>query len=251
MYFYCIAVFLIAIFIWDSIVSFWAIPKYLVPTPKEVFLTYYSTMLDGTLLHHTIITLIETLIGFVTGVVLGIIPGYFMGKSRTIEKIFTPYIVAAECAPKISLAPLVVIWLGFGMISKIFLAALIVFFPIFVNMITGLHSIDKNLLELMKSNDAGAYDIFKKIEMPSCLPILFAAFKTGITLAIIGAVVGEFVGANGGLGYLTIYAAGLMNTPLVFAAILQLTIMGIILYSFMSWLEKKIIPWYNNENNGF
>lgn len=244
-----IAVFFLALLIWQAIIVIWDIPKYLLPSPGDVFSTYISTMMNGTLMTNTYITLTEALTGFVCGVALGIVLGYILGKSRLAEKIFTPYIVAAECAPKISLAPLVVIWLGFGMISKVFLAALIVFFPIFINMITGLHSIDKNLLELMKSNGAGAYDIFKKIEMPSCLPVLFAAFKMGITLAIIGAVVGEFVGASGGLGYLTIYAAGLMNTPLVFAAILQLTIMGILLYSLMSWLEKKIVPWYNNENN--
>jgi NitT/TauT family transport system permease protein len=142
-----------------------------------------------------------------------------------------------------------VIWLGFGMISKIFLAGVIVFFPIFICMITGLHSVDKNLLELMKSNRAGTWDIFNKIEIPSSLPILFAGFKTGITLAVIGAVVGEFVGARGGLGYLTIYAAGLMNTPLVFTAILQLTILGVLLYLLVSYLEKIIIPWYHSENN--
>jgi NitT/TauT family transport system permease protein len=206
-------------------------------------------MLNGTLLHHTYITLNETITGFILGAAIGIALGYPLGKSRLLEKIFTPYIVAAESAPKIALAPLVVIWLGFGMISKIFLAGVIVFFPIFICMITGLHSVDKNLLELMKSNRAGTWDIFNKIEIPSSLPILFAGFKTGITLAVIGAVVGEFVGARGGLGYLTIYAAGLMNTPLVFTAILQLTILGVLLYLLVSYLEKIIIPWYHSENN--
>jgi NitT/TauT family transport system ATP-binding protein len=244
-----IAVFLGMLILWESAILIWDIPKYLVPSPGDVFSTYVATTLNGTLLHHTYITLTETIIGFIIGASIGIALGYPLGKSRLLEKIFTPYIVAAESAPKISLAPLVVIWLGFGMISKVFLAGIIVFFPIFINMVTGIHSVDKNLLELMKSNGASKFDIFKKIEMPSSFPILFAGFKTGITLAVIGAVVGEFVGASGGLGYLTIYAAGLMNTPLVFTAILQLTILGILLYSFMSWLEKKIVPWYNNENN--
>lgn len=244
-----IAVFFCMLLIWQSIIWIWNVPKYLLPSPIDVGSTYITTLLNGTLLNHTYITLNETITGFILGAAIGIALGYPLGKSRLLEKIFTPYIVAAESAPKIALAPLVVIWLGFGMISKIFLAGVIVFFPIFICMITGLHSVDKNLLELMKSNGAGAWDIFKKIEIPSSLPILFAGFKTGITLAVIGAVVGEFVGASGGLGYLTIYAAGLMNTPLVFTAILQLTILGILLYSLVAYLEKIIIPWYNAENN--
>ena len=157
------------------------------------------------------------------------------------------YIVAAQTAPKIALAPLIVIWLGFGLSSKFFLVALIVFFPIFVNMITGVRSVDRNLLELMKSTGASRFDIFKKIEMPSALPMLFAGFKTGITLAVIGAVVGEFVGANAGLGYLTIYASGLMDTSQVFVAIFQLTLLGIVLYALVSFIEKKMMPWHEAE----
>ena len=244
-----ITVFFCMLLIWQSIIWIWNVPKYLLPSPIDVGSMYITTMLNGTILHHTYITLNETITGFILGAAIGIALGYPLGKSRLLEKIFTPYIVAAESAPKIALAPLVVIWLGFGMISKIFLAGVIVFFPIFICMITGLHSVDKNLLELMKSNRAGTWDIFNKIEIPSSLPILFAGFKTGITLAVIGAVVGEFVGARGGLGYLTIYAAGLMNTPLVFTAILQLTILGVLLYLLVSYLEKIIIPWYHSENN--
>ena len=244
-----LAVFVGILLIWESIILIWNVPKYLLPSPVDVFITYITMTLSGTLPYHTYITLTETLIGFVIGVSIGIALGYPLGKSKLLEKIFTPYIVAAESAPKISLAPLVVIWLGFGILSKVFLAGFIVFFPIFINMITGIHSVDKNLLELMKSNGAGAFDIFKKIEMPSSFPILFAGFKTGITLAVIGAVVGEFVGASAGLGYLTIYAAGLMNTPVVFTAILQLTLMGIVLFLVISYLERKIIPWYNKKDN--
>ncbi len=156
----------------------------------------------------------------------------------------SPYIVAAQTAPKIALAPLIVIWLGFRIASKFFLVALIVFFPIFVNMITGVRSVDRNLLELMRSTGASKFDIFWKIEIPGSLPMLFAGYKTGITLAVIGAVVGEFVGANAGLGYLTIYAAGLMDTTQVFVAIIQLTLLGISLYALISFIEKKLMPWY-------
>lgn len=242
-----IVVFLLAIGIWKGLTSLFHIPSFLLPPPEDVFFEYISLLMNGLLLKHTYVTLYETITGFLAGAAIGMLLGYPLAKSRKLERILSPYIVAAQTAPKIALAPLIVIWLGFGLSSKFFLVALIVFFPIFVNMITGMRSVDMNLLELMKSTGASKFDIFKKIEMPSSLPMLFAGFKTGITLAVIGAVVGEFVGANAGLGYLTIYAAGLMDTTQVFVAILQLTVLGIVLYALVSFIGKKLMPWHEIE----
>jgi len=242
-----IVVFLLAIGIWKGLTSLFHIPSFLLPPPEDVFFEYISLLMNGLLLKHTYVTLYETITGFLAGAAIGMLLGYPLAKSRKLERILSPYIVAAQTAPKIALAPLIVIWLGFGLSSKFFLVALIVFFPIFVNMITGMRSVDINLLELMKSTGASKFDIFKKIEMPSSLPMLFAGFKTGITLAVIGAVVGEFVGANAGLGYLTIYAAGLMDTTQVFVAILQLTVLGIVLYALVSFIGKKLMPWHEIE----
>ena len=136
------------------------------------------------------------------------------------------------------------IWFGFGIESKIVIGALVVFFPIVVNTITGVKSVDRNLLRLFKILGATRYQIFSKLEIPSALPILFAGFKIAITLAVIGAVVGEFAGANAGLGYLTIYAAGLMDTPTVFVALTQLALLGIILYAIICLAENIVIPWH-------
>lgn len=242
-----IVVLLLTIGIWKGLTSLFHIPSFLLPPPEDVFFEYISLLMNGLLLKHTYVTLCETITGFLAGAAIGMLLGYPLAKSRKLERILSPYIVAAQTAPKIALAPLIVIWLGFGLSSKFFLVALIVFFPIFVNMITGMRSVDRNLLELMKSTGASKFDIFKKIEMPSSLPMLFAGFKTGITLAVIGAVVGEFVGANAGLGYLTIYAAGLMDTTQVFVAILQLTVLGIVLYALVSFIGKKLMPWHEIE----
>ena len=242
-----IVVFLLTIGIWKGLTSLFHIPSFLLPPPEDVFFEYISLLMNGLLLKHTYVTLYETITGFLAGAAIGMLLGYPLAKSRKLERILSPYIVAAQTAPKIALAPLIVIWLGFGLSSKFFLVALIVFFPIFVNMITGMRSVDMNLLELMKSTGASKFDIFKKIEMPSSLPMLFAGFKTGITLAVIGAVVGEFVGANAGLGYLTIYAAGLMDTTQVFVAIFQLTVLGIVLYALVSFIGKKLMPWHEIE----
>ncbi len=242
-------IFLLSVGIWKGLTMIFNIPVFLLPPPEKVFIEYISLLSNGILLKHTLVTLNETIAGFLAGAAIGMLLGYPLAKSRKLEKILSPYIVAAQTAPKIALAPLIVIWLGFGMISKFFLVALIVFFPIFINMIAGIRSVDRNLLELMKSTKASKWDIFKKVEMPSSLPMLFAGFKTGVTLAVIGAVVGEFVGANAGLGYLTIYAAGLMNTSQVFVAIIQLTIIGIILYMIVSFIENRLIQWRESDAN--
>ncbi|RLE79144.1 MAG: ABC transporter ATP-binding protein [Thermoprotei archaeon] len=247
LYMMYILVFILFLALWKGVTLIFHIPKFLLPPPEDVFIEYFSLLLKGTLLKHTYVTLYETITGFLAGAAIGMILGYPLAKSRKLERILSPYIVAAQTAPKIALAPLIVIWLGFGIASKFFLVALIVFFPIFVNMITGVRAVDRNLLDLMRSTGAKAWDVFWKVELPSSLPVLFAGFKTGITLAVIGAVVGEFVGANAGLGYMTIYAAGMMDTTQVFVAILQLTILGICLYALISYIGRLLMPWYEEE----
>ncbi len=242
-----VLVFIFFVLLWKSIIFIFKFPEFILPQPETVFIEWYLLLKSGLLLDHTLVTLYETLAGFIIGVLLGLIPGYFIAKSKQVEQTLSPYLVALQTAPKIALAPLIVIWFGFGPLSKIVIVALIVFFPILVNTIVGIRSVDKNLLDLMKISGATRLQIFRLVELPAALPVLFAAFKTGITLAVIGAVVGEFVGANSGLGYLTIYAAGLMNTPQVFVAILQLTVLGIVLYLIIDVLENLIIPWYKNK----
>ncbi len=218
--FYQIFVFILFILLWKFVIFIFNFSDFILPQPEVVFIKWYELIKDGLLLKHTWVTLYETLAGFLFGVLLGIIPAYFIAKSKKIEQTISPYLIALQTAPKIALAPLIVIWFGFGELSKIVIVALIVFFPILVNAIVGIKSVDKNLLDLMKILKASRWQVFSEVELPSSLPVLFASFKTGITLAVIGAVVGEFVGANSGLGYLIIYAAGLMDTPQVFVAIL-------------------------------
>lgn len=237
-------VFILFIFIWKIAIFVFNFPEFILPQPETVFLSWITLFKSGQLLKHTGVTLYETLAGFVLGALLGIIPGYFIAKSKETEQILSPYLVALQTAPKIALAPLIIMWFGFGALSKIAIAALIVFFPILLNTVVGMRSVDKNLLDLMKILKASKAQVFLLIELPFSLPVLFAAFKTGITMAIIGSVIGEFVGSNAGLGYLIIYAAGIMDTTTVFLAIMQLTLLGIILYLIIDFLEGVIIPWY-------
>jgi NitT/TauT family transport system ATP-binding protein len=241
-----VLVFFIAL--WKAITWLFAIPAYLVPPPEDVFARYIA-MAGGTLWTHTWATLSETVLGFLAGATLGFVAGYAVAKCRRAEQIMMPYVVAAQTVPKIAFAPLVVIWFGFGMSSKVILGMLVVFFPILINTVLGMRSISEDKRELMSSVKATWWQVFTKLELYSMLPELFAGFKTGITLAVIGAVVGEFVGAKVGLGYLTTYAAGYLDTSRVFATLLQLSLMGIVLYGIVSLLERWLLPWRTNGNH--
>lgn len=241
------SVFLLAIGLWDLWTNLFNIPTYLVPAPYEVFEEYLHLLFSDILMKHTFVTLKEILLGFVAGSILGIGIGYPLAKSRKLERIFSPYVVAAQTVPKIAIAPLIVIWFGFGITSKIILVMFLAFFPIMINTMLGIKSLDENQIELFKSTGASKLQIFTKLELPSALPVMFAGFKTGITFAVIGAVVGEFIGSNAGLGYLTIYASGTMDTPQVFAAIIQLTLLGLVLYGFIALIGTRLMPW-NSED---
>ena len=239
-----ISVFIIFILLWKFVIYFFKFQEFILPAPERIFREYISLFENGLLLKHTLITLNETLFGFLIGSLIGIFLGYIIAKSKTLEQVLSPYVVAIQTVPIIALAPLIVIWFGFGIESKVIICALIVFFPILVNTIAGVKSVDKNLLRLFEILGATKKQTFLILEIPSILPILFAGFKIGITLAVIGAVVGEFVGANAGLGYLTIYASGLMDTPMVFAALIQLALLGILLYAIICLAERLLIPWH-------
>ncbi len=243
-FFQQISVFIIFILLWKFVIHIFHFPVFILPSPESIFSEYISLLKSGLLLKHTLITLNETLLGFFIGSAIGIFLGYIIAKSKTLEQVLSPYVVAIQTVPVIALAPLVVIWFGFGIESKVVICALIVFFPILVNTIAGIKSVDKNLLRLFKILGATKLQTLSKLEIPSILPILFAGFKIGITLAVIGAVVGEFVGANAGLGYLTIYASGLMDTATVFAALVQLALLGILLYAIICLVERLLIPWH-------
>jgi len=238
---------LLFIGLWDLWINIFNISTFLVPAPGEVFEEYLHLLFSNILMKHTFVTLKEILLGFVAGSILGIGIGYPLAKSRKLERIFSPYVVAAQTVPKIAIAPLIVIWFGFGITSKIILVMFLAFFPIMINTMLGIKSLDENQIELFKSTGASKLQIFTKLELPSALPVMFAGFKTGITFAVIGAVVGEFIGSNAGLGYLTIYASGVMDTPQVFAAIIQLTLLGLVLYGFIVLIGARLMPWNAEE----
>jgi NitT/TauT family transport system permease protein len=172
-----------------------------------------------------------------------ILTGYFLAKSRVVERILSPYIVASQSIPIVAIAPLLVIWLGPGMLSKILTSALIVFFPVLVNTIVGLHSVPRELYDLMRSLQASTWQRILKLEIPAALPVFLGGLRIGATLAVIGAVVGEFVGADKGLGFLVNVGRGLYDTSLVFVSVFTLVFLALALYGSVVFLESKLLSW--------
>jgi NitT/TauT family transport system permease protein len=182
----------------------------------------------------------EVLAGLFLGVLAAAVLGYWIAKSPSVERLLSPYIVASQAIPIVAIAPLLVIWFGPGRLSKVLISALIVFFPVLVNTVVGVRSVPQDLRQLMRSLRASRRQVFTKLEVPAALPVLLGGLKIGATLSVIGAVVGEFVGADEGLGFLVSIGRGLYDTPLVFVAVFLLIAMALALYGLVAWLERRL-----------
>lgn len=227
--------------LWQAIVWLGDYPPFILPAPVDVAATFSRTLTDGTLWRHAQLTLAEIFTGLGLGVSAAMILGYVLAKNRTLEQLLSPYIVASQSVPVVAIAPLLIIWFGSGELSKVLICTLIVFFPMLINTIVGIRSVDADLRELMRSLHAGRWDTFRMLEVPAALPVLLGGLKVSVTLSVIGAVVGEFVGSDRGLGFLINQARGLFNTPLVFVAIFVLVAIALMLYGFVSLLEARLL----------
>ena len=236
------AAFLIAVFIlWWLVTAMGWVKPYLIPSPGSVIGEFQK---DGPLLSkHSSITLLETVVGFVVASVVGLVCAIAIVYSRGVERTLYPLLLAAQVVPKIAIAPLFVVWLGFGITPKILVAVLIAFFPVVISGVAGLRSVDPELLDLAATMGAKPWDSFAKIRFPSAMPHIFAGLKVAVTLAVVGAVVGEFVGANSGLGYIVMSSNGNLNTPQLFAALIAMSLIGIVLFVLLEIAERFAVPW--------
>lgn len=219
------------------------LPPFILPLPGAVWSRFWLVLGDGELAWHTSITLGEILGGLALGLVTATTLGYLIAKSPGIERALTPYLVASQAVPIVAIAPLLVIWFGSGLSSKVLICALIVFFPMLINTVIGLRSVEPELRDLMRSLRATRWQTFVKLDVPAALPVWLGGLKVGATLAVIGAVVGEFVGADRGLGFLINFGRGQYDTPLVFVAVAALVIMALALYGLASLLERALLAW--------
>ncbi len=231
------------VFIWEVAVNWGDFPTFILPKPSQVWARFLQVMSDGSLLRHTLVTLWEVMAGLVIGALIASGLGYFLAKSKTIERILSPYIVASQSVPIVAIAPLLVIWFGPGIFSKILISALIVFFPVLVNTVVGLRSVSDDLRDLMRSLQATGWQIFYHLEIPTALPVFLGGLRIGATLSVIGAVVGEFVGADRGLGFMINKARGQYDTALVFVAVFMLVFLAMSLYGLVVLMEIRWLSW--------
>lgn len=236
-------VLLLGLAVWEGVVRWQEYPPFILPGPGLVWRKFLSVAVDGTLARHAWVTLVEIGLGLGLGLSAALVVGYLLGKNRLLERLLAPYIVASQSVPIVAIAPLLIIWLGSGLASKVLICALITFFPMLVSTIVGIRSVDADLFDLMRSLRASHWQLFKLLELPAALPILFGGLKLSAILAVVGAVVGEFSGADVGLGFLINLGRGVLDTPLMFVAVFCLVVIAQTLYIGISLLERHYLRW--------
>lgn len=229
--------------LWKAVAWLGHYPSFILPQPEEVARRFWIVLTNGSLLFHARVTLLEIAAGLSLGLSFAFILGYFLAKIPFLESYLTPLVVISQSMPVVALAPLLVIWFGFGLASKIAVCALTVFFPLLVGTIVSIRSVERELYDLMRILNANHWQVFWLLELPAALPYLMGSLKVSVTLSVIGAVVGEFVAADRGLGFLVNLARGLFDTPLLFVALSSLALIALSLYLAVTFLEKKLIKW--------
>jgi NitT/TauT family transport system permease protein len=227
---------------WQLIVAFAGYEPFLLPGPLDVGIRFVRAWTDGTMTPHAWTTLQEVLLGFLVGAGLGVPVGVLLARSRFAARLLSPYIVAAQAMPILALAPLIALWFGTGLLSKVVICGLIVFFPVAVSTMVGVRSVDPRLVEMGRAFRASRSQLIRQVELPAALPAILGGMRVGATLAVVGAIVGEWAGADQGLGVLVNLARGsLFDTPLMFATLLTIALLGVSLYLVVVLVERRVV----------
>ncbi|MDR5654193.1 ABC transporter permease [Ruixingdingia sedimenti] len=236
-----LALLVVVLAAWQVLPTYFGVPKYIIPTLSDSIAEFGRMWRSEGLLRHTASTALYTVLGFAIGSALGAVLGYLLGMSRFWEEVLSPYILALQIAPKVAFAPLFIMWFGYNAMPKLLVTVLIVFFPVLVNVLQAMRTVDRDLVNLARAYNLSRWGIFRKVEMPSTLPNLMAGLRIASTLAVIGVTVGELVGGNTGLGFLISYGGGQANAAMVFNAIILLTVIGFLLYSALVRAETRLL----------
>jgi len=228
--------------LWQLLVVVFGIPSYILPLPSDVILFMVGRW--QYMSYHTWITLQETLIGFILSIAIGLPIAAIIVEYKAIDRAVMPLLILSQTFPKIALAPLLLLWLGFGMALKVSVSFLVAFFPIVISSVTGMRSVETTMMELIRSLRARRLEIFFKIRLPSALPNIFSGLKVAIAFALVGSVVGEWVGADRGLGYLLIWANANLDTNIMFSVLIILAVVGATLYYSVAAIERLMLPWH-------
>jgi NitT/TauT family transport system permease protein len=236
---------LLLIVLWDLSIRLFRIPPYLIPPPLAVarqFLTEWPM-----LWRETLPTLYATLGGFAASAIVGVPIAMWIAYSRVVESFVYPLLVFSQSVPKVAIAPLFVVWFGFGIVPKVIAAFLLGFFPVVVSTVQGFKSVEGDVIDLARSMGASPWKVFLKFRLPTALPSIFSGLKVSVTLAVVGAVVGEFVGSNAGIGYVLQKANGTFDLPLMFAALVILSMVGVLLFLVIELIERWLLPWHASQ----
>ncbi len=237
-----VAAFGAALVAWKAVVVVSGLPVFVLPPPESVAARLVDAVADGTLQPHFAATVVEVALGFALGAGLALVVGYALARSAIVERLVSPYLVAAQATPILALAPLFALWFGPGLHGKVVICALIVFFPVAVSTMVGIRSVDAGLLELGRSLRASRRQVLTSLEIPAALPIVLGGMRVGVTLAVVGAIVAEWAGASQGLGVLVNLARGsLFDTPLMFATLVTIAALGVALYTAVVLVERRLV----------
>jgi NitT/TauT family transport system permease protein len=228
--------------LWTIVVAVSGFPPFILPPPWQVADRFVTAIADGTIAPHLWTTLSEVALGFAAGAGTALVVGYALARSAIVERLLSPYLVALQATPILALAPLIALWFGPGLLGKVIICALIVFFPVAIATMVGIRSVDARLLELGRSLRATRRQVLLTLEVPAALPSILGGMRVGVTLAVVGAIVGEWAGAERGLGVLVNLARGsLFDIPLMFATLLTIALVGIVLYLVVVVIERRLV----------
>lgn len=244
------SVLLLIIFLggWEAYVRLFDVSKLVLPPPSEVGLKWLEFLVDRNVWYHTGVTAWETALGFIFASILGVGLGMILGKMPRLERMLNPFVIATQVIPKVALVPLFIVWFGFGMTSKVVIATILAFFPILLNTVLGVKSVERGHSEVMGSINASSMQRLIHLDFPSSLPYILTGMEVGVVLSIIGAVVGEYLGGNVGLGNLAVREMNTYNTTALFAVIVHLSVLGFLFYAFIVGIRKYLIPWHGSSN---
>jgi NitT/TauT family transport system permease protein len=233
---------LIIVAVWDLAIRVFHLPPYQVPAPWDVIVTLWR---DGPeLLAQAVPTTVATVLGFLLSAAIGIPTAMLIAGSRTVEAYVYPLLVFSQSIPKVAIAPLFVVWFGFGLEPKVISAFLLGVFPVVVSAVQGFKSLDPDTLDLARAMAASRWQVFRMVGLPAAMPAIFSGLKVSVTLAVVGAVVGEFVGANSGIGFVLQRSIGNFELPTMFAALVILALLGVVLFWLVDVVERLVIPWH-------
>jgi NitT/TauT family transport system permease protein len=240
------ALLILMIAAWHAYVVGAGVSAFILPPPADVWAALADLLATPATWRHVEITVEQTLAGFMVAVAGGVLTGIAVGKLRWLERTLSPFIVASQVVPKVALVPLFIVWFGFGSTSKIVIAAVIAYFPIFTDAVLGVKSIDAGHRDVMTSLNATAWQRFTRLDLPSCAPYILSGMEVGMVLAIIGCVVAQFLGGNSGLGYLLVAKMNAYQTDALFAVIALLTLVGLAFYAAVGIVRRLLIPWHDS-----